>query len=199
MADDIRSKRCVFVSHCIMAQCVRAEGLARYFPGAVKPVVQFMLDNDINIMQMPCPETLCNAGGLGRQPHGKKWYEDNGLRPTAARIADGQAAYMKALVDQGFEILAIVGMEFSPACAITFLNRGPVIYRDKGIYIEELERALTEAGLDIPQIGVNQRALRKLDRDLAGLLGVAEELPATNAEVPTAVAVQARPIQDGLF
>ena len=171
MSTDIRSRRCVFVSHCIMAQCVRAEGLAKYFPGPVKPVVQFLLDNDINIMQMPCPESICAAGGLGRDPHGQKWYEDRGLRETAAKIAHGQVRYMSALLEQGYEILAIIGMEFSPACAVTYLNRGPVIVKDQGIYIEELLRELDTAGLSIPLVGVNQRALKKLDRDLHALLG----------------------------
>lgn len=175
MAEDIRSMRCVFVSHCIMVQCVRAEGLARCFSGPVKPVVQFMLDHDINIMQMPCPETLSSAGGLGRQPHGKKWYEEHGLRETAAKIALDQATYMRTLVDQGCEILSIIGMEFSPACATSLLNRGPVVYRGKGIYIEELERALADVGLSVPVIGVNQRALKRLQNLLALLVADAPQ------------------------
>ena len=114
---DDRSKNCVFVSHCLLAQGIRANGLAKYERAAVKPLVQFCLDHDINIMQMPCPERLCAAGGIGREPHGKAWYEKNGLRDTSARIAREQAAYMKTLIENGFNILAIIGMEFSPACA----------------------------------------------------------------------------------
>lgn len=166
----LRSYRCVFLSHCILAQIVRAEGLAKYFPAAIKPVVQWCLDNDINMIQMPCPETHCSSGGLGRQPHGKKWYEEHGLRDTCKEFAKNQAAYAKQLIDAGANILAFIGMEFSPACATTYLNRGPVIYRAKGIFIEELQIALRNAGLDLPFIGVNQRAHKKLQRDLAQLL-----------------------------
>jgi hypothetical protein len=129
-----------------------------------------MLDHAINIMQMPCPESICAAGGLGRDPHGKKWYDDRGLRETASKIASGQVSYMKALTEQGYEILAIIGMEFSPACAVNYLNRGPVIVKDSGIYIEELRRELDEANLSIRMIGVNQRALKKLDSDLRSLI-----------------------------
>ena len=39
-----------------------------------------------------------------------------------------------------------------------------------GIYIEELRTALVEIGLSIPFIGVNQRALKKLEGDLQSLL-----------------------------
>ena len=167
---DIRSMRALFVSHCVLAQCVRASGLVRHFPGPVRPVLEFALKHELNLMQMPCPETLCSAGGLGRQPHGKDWYERNGLRETAKKIAQGQVAYMKELVKSGVEILGIVGMDFSPACAVNHLNRGPVIYAGKGIYVEELENALSENGLSIPMIGIKQRALKKLEKDLEGLL-----------------------------
>lgn len=160
----------MFLSHCLLAQGVRAEGLAKYFPAAVRPVVEFCLENEINIIQMPCPETLCAAGGLGREPHGKAWYEKNGLRETAKKIAEGQASYMRELTGAGFHILAIIGMEFSPACAVSLLNRGRRIIRDQGIYVEELRAELERANLEIPFVGVNQRALKKLERDLKALI-----------------------------
>ena len=167
---DERSTRFVFLSHCILAQGIRATGLAKYHAAIVKPVLQFLMDNDINIAQMPCPESRCAAGGIGREPHGKVWYEKHGLRETSETIAQGQAMYMKSLVDNGFEILAVIGMEFSPACAVTYLNRGPVVVKDKGIYIEELMSELERLELDIPFIGINQRWHKKLDRDLQRLV-----------------------------
>lgn len=182
----LRSHRCVFLSHCLLAQGIRAEGLAKYYPGAVKPVVQFCLDHDINMMQMPCPETLCAAGGLVREPHGKGWYEKNGLRETSRPIAVAQAAYMRSLQDNGFQVLAVMGMEFSPACAVNYLNRGPCVHKDKGIYVEELQLALASHGLEIPFIGVNQRALKKLEGDLQGLLQGDPEAPSQARETKQA-------------
>lgn len=167
---DIRSQNCIFVSHCLLAQGIRAQGLAKYTPAAVKPLLQFCMDNDVNIMQMPCPESRCAAGGIEREPHGKGWYETNGLRETASSIAKDQSEYIKTLIDNGYNILAIIGMEFSPACAINYLNRGPVIYKDEGIYIEELKAELDN--LNLPQqnfVGVNMRAHKKLRRDLDAL------------------------------
>lgn len=187
----IRSNKCVFLSHCLLAQAVRANGLAKYFSAAVKPVVQFCLDHDINMIQMPCPETLCATGGLGRDPHGKAWYEKRGLRETSAPIARQQAQYARKLVDAGNEILAIIGMEFSPACAVTYLNKGPVIYRDQGVFVEELKRELDAVDLSIPFIGVNQRALKKLARQLG------EIIPAAPVDAEsTSRDIQLRLIQD---
>jgi predicted secreted protein len=166
----LRSRNCVFLSHCLLAQAVRAKGLAKYFPAAVKPVVQFCLDHDINMMQMPCPESICAAGGLGRDAHGKGWYERNGLRETAEKIAAGQVAYMKQLLANDFRVLAVIGMEFSPACAVSLLNKGQRVYHDEGIYIEELKRAMAAEKIIVPFIGVNQRGLKKLGLDLESLL-----------------------------
>lgn len=132
------------------------------------------------MIQMPCPESLCAAGGLGRDPHGKTWYERNGLRETCAEIARSQALYARELIDNRCEILAFFGMEFSPACAPTYLNRGPIIHKDEGIFVEELKRALEWQKIDVPFIGVNQRAYKKLQRDLDDLLVC--ELQPYNAE-----------------
>ena len=51
------SSKCVFVSHCVLAQTVRAEGCAKS-PAVIREVVDFLVENEINIFQMPCPELL---------------------------------------------------------------------------------------------------------------------------------------------
>ena len=162
-----RSKKCVFVSHCLLAQGVMAQGLVRQSSAIVKPVVQFCMDNDINIFQMPCPELLCPGGGLGREVHGKQWYEKSGLRETSCQIAKEQVDYIVKLVHAGYTILAIIGLEFSPACAPSYLNRGRRIVVGKGIFIEELECELERRGIQVPFIGVNQRWTKKLEKQLA--------------------------------
>jgi len=166
----LRSKKCVFVSHCLLAQITVAKGLAKTSPAMAKQVVQFCMDNDINIFQMPCPEIHCEAGGVERELHGKKWYEDNGLRTTGKQIAKEQVCYMKRMIDSGANILAVIGVEFSPACAPTYLNKGRSIVRSKGIYIEELIAELKFQGLKIPIVGINQRWHRKVQKQLNELL-----------------------------
>jgi hypothetical protein len=77
---------------------------------------------------------------------------------------------MKQLIDAGCIVLAVVGMEFSPACAVNYMNRGARIHKDKGIYVEELQAAMIKQNITVPFVGVNQRALKKLQRDLQALI-----------------------------
>lgn len=154
----------------MLAQSVMADGLVKGPGASVRPVIEFCLKNDLNIFQMPCPETLCTAGGLGRPPRGKAWYEANGLRETARDIAHGQAEYMARLRDGGIEIIAVIGVDFSPACGVNYLNKGRSIVKDQGIYIEELKRALAERDLDPIFVGVNARWTKKLERDLQSII-----------------------------
>jgi predicted secreted protein len=161
-----RSKKCVFLCHCLLAQGVMAKGLVKLSPAIVKQVLVFCMENDINVFQMPCPELLCLAGGFGRNAHGKKWYEDRGLRETSSQIAKQQADYMLRLIRAGFEVFGIIGLEFSPACAPNYLNRGCRIVKGRGIYMEELEQELGRRGINVRFIGVNQRWARKLAVEL---------------------------------
>lgn len=168
------------MSHCMLAQGVMAAGLVRHHAASVSPVVEFCLRNELNIFQMPCPETLCAAGGLGRTTHGKAWYEANGLRETSASIADGQVAYVRRLLNAGMEILAFIGVEFSPACAVGYLNKGRSIVKGEGIYVEELRARLAQEGIDIPFIGINPRWSKKMMTDLQALVAP----PAAQADLP---------------
>lgn len=52
MFDDGRSKKVVFIAHCLLNQNSISDGTAVY-PGAFKEVVEFFLNADIGIVQMP--------------------------------------------------------------------------------------------------------------------------------------------------
>lgn len=158
------------MSHCLLAQVVTAQGRAKANSAIVNPVLQFCIDNNINVFQMPCPELLCSAGGFNRQRRGKKWYERHGLRSECKTIAKQQAGYITKLMHEGVDVLGIIGVEFSPACSPNYLNRGRITVRGKGIYVEELQRELLERNIEVRFIGVNKRWAHKLKEDLTRLL-----------------------------
>lgn len=168
------SPKCVFVSHCILAQTVRAEGCAKT-PAIIDQVVRFLMDHEFNIMQMPCPESL--AVGITRGKHGKKWYEKQGIREVCKNIAEGQVEYMKLLQDAGKEVVGIIGVEFSPACSFTRDSKS--VYRQEGIYGEELRLAMDKNGISAKMISVHSEWKDRLDKDLRSLLS--EGLDWTNS------------------
>lgn len=169
---DQRSLRSVFLAHCLLAQCVRANGLAKYYRGPVTPVIEFCLEHEINMIQLPCPETLFSNNGIGlpREPHGKAHYEKLGFRDHCRDIASEQAQYIEQIANVGVNILGIIGIDFSPACAVNYINRGRKIIREQGIFVEELKSELLRRKISLPFIGVNQRAHKKMQMDLLGML-----------------------------
>jgi predicted secreted protein len=52
MFADARSKRIVFVAHCILNQNSISDGTAEY-PGSIKEAVEFLCASNVGIVQMP--------------------------------------------------------------------------------------------------------------------------------------------------
>jgi predicted secreted protein len=131
---DARSRRVVFLSHCLLNENTRYLGGA-CVPGCVPEVVARCVDAGIGIVQMPCPEQLAWGGvlkrsllaGYGlrhtcpllyllRQPmlalfrwRTRRIYE-NVARQVAREVAD--------YVASGMEVTAIVGVDGSPSCGV---------------------------------------------------------------------------------
>ena len=74
MFSDERSRRVVFVSHCILNSNTRADGHAGV-PGVNQRVLELLLRMKVGVVQMPCPEMLCL--GLDRgDPRGGERQQD---------------------------------------------------------------------------------------------------------------------------
>ncbi len=166
MTIDCRSYRVAFVSHCILSQVVMAEGSVKGHPSMVRPVIEWALENEINLEQMPCPEALWL--GYKRPSHGKKWYEDNGFRKYCAMLAWRQAYHMSDLINAGAEIVGVIGVVFSPACST--IKDSPSPYLPYGIFMEEMERAAEMISLYPKFICVTEKWQKKAKLELDSLL-----------------------------
>ena len=58
MFNDGRSKKVIFIAHCLLNQNSISDGTAVY-PAAFRDVIDFFLNANIGIIQMPCPEFCC--------------------------------------------------------------------------------------------------------------------------------------------
>lgn len=161
--EDNRSKRFVLVPFCVLSQAFHAKGLVKYdWGGVVKPIVQTLMDFDVNIIQMPCMETLFMGGtaaGLNREPKGMKHYDTPEFRDFCRSKAQEVVEQIDGIVQNGYEVSAILGMEYSPSCAVKVQYPPRKDQTNRGVYMQELIRMVEERGMDIPVLGINRRGI----------------------------------------
>ena len=83
--NDARSGRLIFISHCLLNQNACVRGLASK-PAAIRELIDVMLDNDVAIYQMPCPEVTYY--GSMRWGQVKKQYASPMFRKHCRNIAE---------------------------------------------------------------------------------------------------------------
>jgi predicted secreted protein len=129
---DERSRRVVFVSHCLLNQNVRYLGGATR-PGMTGEVVAALLDAGVGVVQMPCPEQAAWGGvckrytvpaygadltPLRRLRRPATWlflaYSRLVYRRLARRVAAQIADYRRS----GHRVESVVGIGGSPSCGV---------------------------------------------------------------------------------
>ena len=80
MFADGRSRKVVFLAHCLLNQNAISDGTAVY-PAAFRELVQFFLEHQVGIVQLPCPELCC----LGRAVPGHRRKHPYSCRHAGAR------------------------------------------------------------------------------------------------------------------
>ncbi len=135
---DKRSKKVVFLSHCLLNENTRYLGGACQ-SGCIKEIVDQCLKHDLGIVQMPCPEQRAWGGVLKRyllMGHGLKLryplaYRLRGLlipagmlitRFVYSRLASEVVGQIEDYITSGFSVVGIIGIDGSPSCAV---NRTP--------------------------------------------------------------------------
>ena len=148
--DKVRSRRVIFVSHCILNQNARIYGSAD-FPAMFVPLVDWLKENDIGISQMPCPEL--QVLGLGRTSV-RDGLETGEGQAHLHQLIDGLIYEIKQYRFQGFHVIGILGKQGSPACGVTRTWLDDRQQDGQGVFIRLLKQRLAAAGLDIEVEGV---------------------------------------------
>ena len=60
--NDARSMKIVVVSHCVINQNAKLEGIAGW-PGVINEVMKKITDSGCGILQIPCPEMIYEGIG----------------------------------------------------------------------------------------------------------------------------------------
>jgi predicted secreted protein len=161
--EDERSKRVMFVSHCILNQNTRYLGGA-FRKGCIDEIVDDLEARGIGIVQMPCPEQKAWGGVLKRDflhAFGARntrlyrfrkpllrlfvWNTNRRYRSIARSVAKEMRDYQ----DSGFEVVGIVGVAGSPSCGVsTTLDMEKALEFVANTNVEDLDRRmLNESGL----------------------------------------------------
>jgi uncharacterized protein YbbK (DUF523 family) len=165
---DARSRRVVFVSHCLLDQNVRYLGGAES-PGVVPSAIEPYVREGVGLRQMPCPEEIAWGGVMKRlilRAYGARWaYRLRALvlplfllytRLRYWKIARRVAAEIADCVRAGIEVVGVVGVGDSPSCGVDHtldLRRSlPVVASmdvetiDAATFKEHAVRSLLEPG-----------------------------------------------------
>jgi predicted secreted protein len=176
---DARSKRVVFLSHCLLDENVRYLGGA--FHGGAVPEATELVASGVGICQMPCPEQrawggvrkprMLRAYGLRetrlyplRRPLFRLfvWYTRLRYRWLARRVVREIAQYR----DAGVEVAALVGVGASPSCGVlTTLDLERSFELVAGCPLARIDRRLINeravAACRMPGEGLFMTALRR--------------------------------------
>lgn len=152
--DDIRSTRFIFVASCVLSQGIRAQGIVRHYPATVQPVIDLLVKSNINIRQMPCPELFFDR--VIRPPCQKPKYDTERNHAVCRKVAGLVVSEIEKLISAEFEVLGIVGIEFSPSCAVSRLGSGRYrqVVNGSGIFIEEIKDLLRGKDIELPFLGL---------------------------------------------
>ena len=159
--DDARKRKVVFLAHCFLNINTRfPQGCA--FAGANTPVVKTLLQHDLGIIQMPCPEFLCM--GLEKELYGE--LPESELRDCFRNLASGVVDQIEAYLSLGYEIAGIIGMDPSPSCGVSAskgkgtmlgLDRDASEKEETGVFIEELMTLTAQRGIvKLPFFGIRR-------------------------------------------
>ena len=163
-----RSKKFVFIPFCLIAQAYQAQGIVKYeWKSSIKPIVQLLIDNDINIIQMPCAESSFEES-LIREPKGISKYYTIEFNNHCEKLAKEVAKQIHLICDSGYEVIAILGIEQSPSCCVNYIYTNHGMEKRKGLFMDKLSKKIED--LNIPIIGVNRKYINKSIKELEKII-----------------------------
>lgn len=180
MYNDLRSKKIVLVSHCILNQNAISDGTADY-PAALNKVVEYLLQSRVSILQMPCPELLCL--GLDRENiHGAEQpvvventrIRQSMQRPAAIHLINTLVQQMIFQIEEyirnGFSVLGVIGMNRSPSCGVNTTSINNQEVTGEGLFIKALREELEKKDIHLKMIGIKGQETEKALKSITELL-----------------------------
>lgn len=163
-----RSKKFIFIPFCLIAQAYQAQGIVKYdWKATIKPIVQLLIDNDINLIQMPCAESTYN-NSLIRKPQGINKYDTLDFNEHCEKLAEEVFKQIHLIYDSGYKIIAVLGIEQSPSCCVNYIYTNKGMQKRKGLFMDKLYEKVKD--LDIPFVGINRKYINKSFKEIEKII-----------------------------
>lgn len=171
---DARGGRILLVIECILNQNARDRGAASC-AAMNRELVSLCLDQNIGLLQIPCPEIRA-LGWERKRPAGNSLREALDTpegRASCRKLARDMADRVEQYQAVGYEILGVVGgNEQSPGCAVHHVPAGDPhapLSQESGLLMQALDETFILRGVDIPIVQLRDADASKLVSDLQWL------------------------------
>lgn len=127
-----------------------------------RPFLDLLLTYRADIIPYGCTEVSFGglSHGLARKPHGIEYYSRlSGYKEHCRQQAVKTEEIAVGLAAGGYCLAAILGIEHSPSCAVSYIYSNRGMLKRPGIFIEFLREEPICGSL--PYIGINKRFPRK--------------------------------------
>jgi predicted secreted protein len=173
-----KAKKVIILSHCILNEYSKVNKWdkdEKITELNTMDFLKFLLDNEIGIIQLPCPEL--KGYGLKRWGQVKEQYDHPHYRKICRELFEPILDQILEYQSNGFEIISLMGIYGSPTCGIYRTCSGnwggeigsnPDIQGtiatvtgidDSGILMEEINQIFKANNLDIPMIDFHKENL----------------------------------------
>lgn len=180
MFSDVRSKKIILVSHCILNQNSISDGTADY-PGTNESILKLLIQSKVGIVQMPCPELLSLGLDRGDIHGGERAVvvENTRIRHNLENANSIEVInnFVKQIVFQieeymqnGFTILGIIGINRSPSCGVNTTSKNNQEVDGEGVFVEILRKALKKKNISIDMMGIKATETDKALKLIQGLI-----------------------------
>ncbi|SHK24166.1 CD3072 family TudS-related putative desulfidase [Paramaledivibacter caminithermalis] len=178
--------RLIILAHCFLNEKSKVKKYCIDHDANIEEVLKILLDNEIGMIQLPCPEITCY--GLRRWGHVKEQFCTPNYRKHCRKIFEIYLEQIQEYIKNDYEIIAIVGIEGSPSCGVnktcsgewggeissnSNLNKILSTIReieDKGVFIEEIGKMMKENGINVPFIDFNKNDIKGFIEKLKAIL-----------------------------
>jgi predicted secreted protein len=181
MFDDKRSKKVIFLAHCLLNQNSISDSTAD-FPSQFNEVIHFLMENEIGMIQLPCPELTClglDRGDINGYTRPvieentrirKMMCQKNNLEKIQVLVQS--AVYqITEYLKNGFDIKGVIGINRSPSCGVETTSKDSSEINGQGIFIEVLQDELKKQNIQLDFIGVKTSEPEKAINDIKNLFG----------------------------